>query len=231
MAGMFGVWLGAWLLAMPGAWADAGAEDLCTGLEGKKLERCEEQRRERLAKMRERTTPFPPSLIHADLSDLDASNPFDQDRFYLGTVSTGIAEFDAVINEVVRVQAAVKMARYLGELYDAGEAEKAERYAAPTLEALIALKDTKENIMARIQALQGVDPKTLLSPEALKNPAELLQAGQAVAQLGRVAAQVPGIFADIPGAIQSLKPLLKDGAFEVLVGQGAELLRSRLPGQ
>ena len=232
---MLAVLAGAWLLLQPAALADdddvQDMTDLCAGLTDKKLERCETQRREKVAKLREKTTPFQPSLIHADLGALDANNPFDTDRFYLGTVSTSVPQFDAVINEVIRVQATVKLTRYLGELYAAGETEKAAQYAGPTLIALIELKDTKENIMARLQELQGVDPKSLLSPEALKNPSELLKAGQATLQLGRITAQVPTIFADVPGAIASLKPIIGDGAFEAIVDQATKAIKARLQGQ
>lgn len=208
------------LLAISAAFASFD-DDLCAGLDGNRLERCETKRRGRVDNLRASTVAFLPSQLHDSLTGMDRENPFDSDRFYLGTVETGIDEVDNVLTEVVRVQAAVRMARYVGALYAEGEVDMARQYATPTLQALISLKDTRANLLEDISGLRTVKPRDLIKGDNPRDPQALLEAGKSITQIARVTAQTTRAFADLPGAIAALRPIIKDGDLDLDLSVGA----------
>ena len=179
------------------------AFEKCDGLDEKKIAKCEKKETKRIDKLRATTTPFVPSTLGADFAGLDSENPFDMDDFYLGMSDTGIEPIDDLLNEVAKVQAAVKMAKYVGYLNKNGDSAKAQQYAKPTLDALMDLQNAKDGIMEKLAGLQK-DPAALVS-----SPMEIPKAASSLAS---IAGQIPQVFADLPGAITSVKPLAEGAA-------------------
>lgn len=204
--------------ALPGvAFADDAA-DLCAGLEGKKLEKCEAKRVKQLEKLRANTTPFQPSKLHEKFSSLDAddANPFNMDKYYVGVTDTGIGKVDEVVAQVMRVQAAVKMASYVGELNEAGEKDKAAELAIPTIEVLASLKDAVKDIQAAAQEVAATPPT-----ELVENPADALKVPKAVGALTAAAGSLTQLANDLPNALAAVQPLA-GAAAQGAVEQAAE---------
>lgn len=187
----------------------AMAFEKCEGLDEKKIEKCEKKETKRIDKLRKTTTPFVPSKLGPDFASLDSENPFDMDSFYLGMSDTGIEPIDELLNEVAKIQAAVKMAKYVGYLNKNGEGDKAQKYAKPTLDALMELQNAQDGLMEKVQGLQS-DPAALVSSPT--------QIPKAVSSLTSILGQIPQVFADIPGAISAVKPLASGAAAGAIEG-------------
>jgi hypothetical protein len=201
----------------------AFAYEKCMGLEEKDFEKCEKKEAKRIGKLRSSTTAFVPSALGDGFSGLDATNPFDSDDWYLGTVETGIEKVDVVINEVVKVQAAVKMAKYVSWEFNNGDKDKATSYAKPTLDALMNLQNAQADIQGKVDELKSTPPTELVD-----DPSQALKAIGAVKNLVSVGAQIPSTFADIPGAITSVKPIAA-GMGGDAVENAAEAVQGAMP--
>jgi hypothetical protein len=180
------------------------SDDLCAGLEGKKLDKCEDKRRKQLEKVRSKTTPFQPSKLSPKFASLDGDdvNPFNMDKYYIGVADTGIAPVNEVVEQVMRVQAAVRMASYVGELHKNGDKEKAAELAIPTVEVLASLKDAVQDIQAAAEKVIATPPQ-----ELVESPADALKVPKAVGVLSAAVGQLPQLASDLPNAISALGPL------------------------
>jgi len=190
-------------------------DDLCDGLEGKKLEKCETKRKKNLDKLRAKTTPFKPSKLSPKFESLDGDdvNPLNMDKYYVGVPDTGIAPVNDVLMQVMRVNAAVKMGKYVGELEKSGDTAKAKELAGPTVEVLMSLKDAKDDIMASVQKLTSTPPT-----ELVESPADALKVPKALGAVTSAAGQIPQLFTDLPNVIKSIDGLAKAGGGAALDG-------------
>jgi len=193
----------------------AAQDDLCDGLEGKKLEKCEAKKVKALEKLRSKTTPFKPSKLSDKFADLDGDdvNPLNMDKYYVGVAETGIAPVDDVLVQVMRVNAAVQMGKYVGELEKNGESDKAKALAGPTVEILMQLKDAKDDIMGSVQKLTSTPPTELVD-----NPADALKVPKALGAVTSAAGQLPKLFTDLPNVMAAVVPLAKAGGGAALDG-------------
>jgi len=184
-------------------------DDLCDGLEGKKLEKCEKKRTKQLEKLRAKTEPFQPSKLSPKFESLDGEdvNPLNMDKYYVGVSDTGIKPVNDVLEEVLKVSAAVKMGKYVGELQKNGETEKAKELAGPTMEVLVSLKDSKDDIMASIEKLTSTPPT-----ELVESPADAMKVPKALGAVTSAAGQIPQLFTDLPNVLAAVTPLAKAGA-------------------
>jgi len=180
------------------------SDDLCAGLEGKKLDKCEDKKRKQLEKVRAKTTPFKPSKLSPKFAELDGDdvNPFNMDKYYVGVSESGIAPIDEVVVQVMRVQAAVTMASYVGELNKSGDKDKAAELAIPTIEVLQSLKDAVKDIQSAAEKVISTPPT-----ELVESPADAMKVPKALGSLTSAAGQLPQLATDLPNALAAIGPL------------------------
>jgi hypothetical protein len=196
--------LGFALLAPVSMYAtDAAAFAKCDAMEdAKKQGKCEKKETKRVSKLRAKTTPMAPSALNAGLSSLDAeaANPFNMDDYYTAAYEPmGIENVDKVLGGVSKIDAALKMANYIGTLHKDGKKDEAKTLASALLPELVKLKDEVKGIKEGIEGIKA-DPDSLAKDDKMKG---LAIAKGAVA----AAAQLPSLISDLPKAVSAIKPL------------------------
>jgi|GEM_PF-4038975 len=201
--------------------ADAGEYLKC---EGKKDEaKCNKKYGKWLAKEKARSTPYQPSAMNEKLAAWDAEdkNPFATDDWYFGSHKVGLESVDALLGEVEKAQALIKMAKYVGHIHKAGQKDEAKEIAGIILPDLIALKDIVPTLQEQLAKLQAELPQV-----AKDNPKLLLPATKAVGQTVAALGKVP---ADIPGAMKAVVPLAK-GAPAAAKTMAVEAVEEKVTG-
>jgi len=169
----------------------------------KKKKKCNKNYEKWLGKEKARTEPYAPSALSDKFASLDAEgkNPFAGDDFYFGTMELGITKVDELMAEIYKVQATVKMAKYVGYLHKDGQKDEATALASSLLPELIALKDVVTNVQEKLAALQA-DIQNVLK----ENPTQIPKVGKLLAVS---ATSLTKTVADLPGVIVAITPIAK----------------------
>ena len=169
----------------------------------KKKAKCEATEAKQLEKLRKSTTPFKPSILDAKFAALDGDdkNPFNMDDYYVGTIETGSKTFDELAASVVRINAALTMARYADSLAKQGKNDEAKAVAADLIPVLTKLKDDVKAIKESIDKVKA-NPAAIATDNPLAVP--------------KIAKALPGLLTtvvdaatSIPAAIKSVDTLAK----------------------
>ena len=201
--------LGLSLLAPVSLYAnDAAAFAACDGIEdAKKQAKCEKKEAKKLAKLRAKTSPMAPSALNSGLSSLDAedANPFNMDDYYTPAYEPfKIDAVDQVLGGVSRINGALTMATYIGQLDKDGKSDEAKALATALLPELVKMKGDIDGIKEGIEKIKA-DPAALAKDNPMAVPK--IAAGAATA-LG----QIPGMVKDLPKAVSAIKPLAAGAA-------------------
>jgi len=201
--------LGLSLLAPVSLYAsDAAAFAACDGIEdAKKQAKCEKKEAKKLAKLRAKTTPMAPSALNAGLASIDGEdvNPFNMDDYYTPSYEAfKIDAVDQVLGGVARINGALTMATYIGQLDKDGKSDEAKALATALLPELMKMKDDIEGIKEGINKIKA-DAKGL----AKDNPTAV---PKIIAGAATAAGQIPGMLKDLPKAVSAIKPLAAGAA-------------------
>jgi hypothetical protein len=187
---------------------DAAAFAKCDSIDNdKKKAKCEKKEGKRISKLRSKTTPYVPSALNDGLSKLDGedANPFNMDDYYTPSYEPmGIENVDKVLGGVSKIDAALTMANYIGQLHKDGKQDEAKELASELLPVLIKLKDEVQAIKEGIDGIKA-DPASLAKDDPMKVPAIVKGAGAAAAQL-------PSLITELPKAVSAVTPLAKGAA-------------------
>jgi hypothetical protein len=184
--------------------APAFAYEKCEGLTDSDLTKCESKEAKRIAKLRKNTVPYTPSNLGADFKawDDEAKNPFAQDDWYCPASQSGIAKIDELLNELSKVQCTMTMAKYVGWLNANGQGADATALGKPTLDALMAVKDSQAAITEKFNAIKSTSPTELVD-----DPSMVLKVPGALATAATMMGALPATIGAIPGAITAVKPI------------------------
>ncbi len=116
----------------------------------------------------------------------------------------GVESVDALLGEVDKAMATVKMAKYVGYIHKNGDKEEAVKLAGIILPDLIALKDIVPTMKEKVAAVQADIPNI-----AKDNPKAALAAPKALAGALTNIGKLPG---DLAGAVKAVTPLAKGSA-------------------
>jgi hypothetical protein len=196
--------LGFALLAPVSLYAtDAAAFAKCDAMDDeKKAAKCEKKETKRISKLRAKTTPLAPSSLNDGLSSLDAedANPFNMDDYYTPAYEPlNIEAVDQVLGGVNRINGALTMANYIGQLNKDGKTDEAKALATALLPELVKMKDDIKGIKEGVEKIKA-DPSALVKENPMAAPKVVAGAGQALAQL-------PGMITDLPKAVSAIQPL------------------------
>ena len=177
--------LGFALLAPVSLYAtDAAAFAKCDAMEdAKKQAKCEKKESKRIAKLRAKTTPLAPSAVNAGLASLDAedANPFNMDDYYVPAYEPlNIENVDKVLGGVNRIDAALTMANYIGQLNKDGKTDEAKTLATALLPELVKMKDDIKGIKEGIEAIKA-DPASVVKDNPMAAPKVVSGATSALA--------------------------------------------------
>jgi hypothetical protein len=183
--------------------ADASAFAKCDNMDaGKKQDKCNAKEAKKVTKLRAKTTALKPSAINAGLSGLDGDdvNPLNTDELYTPAYEPfNIEAVDQVLGGVNRIDAALTMAGYIGELNKAGKTDEAKKLATALLPELVKMKDDIKGIKEDIDKIKA-DPASLAKENPMAVPKIVGGATQALAA-------IPGMISGLPKAVSAIKPL------------------------
>lgn len=183
--------------------AEAFAYAKCDSLDDEKSKaKCEKKEAKRISKLRAKTTPYVPSTLTADLSNLDGedANPFNMDDYYTPSYEPlGIEAVDQVLGGVNRIDAALTMANYVGALNKEGKTDEAKALASALLPELIKMKDDIQAIKEGVEKIKA-DPASLVKDNPMLAPKVV---GGAASALGAL----PGLITNLPKALSAVQPL------------------------
>jgi hypothetical protein len=187
---------------------DADAFAKCDAMEdAKKAAKCEKKAAKTLGKLRAKTTPMAPSALNSGLSSLDGddANPFNMDDYYTPAYEPlKIDAVDQVLGGVSRINGALTMANYVGQLSKDGKTAEAKKLASALLPELVKMKKDIDGIKEGIDKIKA-DPAALAKDNPMAVPKIV---GGAATALG----QIPGMIADLPKAVAAIKPLAAGAA-------------------
>lgn len=160
-------------------------------------EACERKKSQRA---RKHTTPFLPSALAPGFKRLDAQNPLESDDWYVGLPKrTGVDSVDQIARSVTRLEAAITLARYTGDLHTNGHTRRSTRLAK---ELLPVLRDLSSDVSSLSNAVTEIaaDPLKLVTDR----PLAVVSVTRVTVGLGR---KMPRLVRELPKVTTALAPI------------------------
>lgn len=160
----------------------------------------------RATRLRETTRPMLPSEVDPKLRFLDAKNPLDIDRYYVGisNAPSGFADLDAVEVEIARLEGTMSLIQYSAQLARQGNVAEAGRIIQHVVPLLKKAKPRLAKLPVRVRRAASQ-----IKDRAGENPLELIEVGFTV---GRLVGRSKSILSRVDLVLDEGESLLRPSA-------------------
>ena len=164
----------------------------CEKLQGPDRRECQKSQ---VAKWNKSRTPYKPSRLAPTLGMLDADNPLNRYRWYVGIPKpTGFADVDKTVRNVAKVEATVNLGKYALHLNERGKNERAVKVA----KALVPVMGEVSGSVSQITAsAQKINPTAMIKKDPLGAPRATKLLGESTAKLPRLSKDLVTLTRDV----------------------------------